>query len=95
MCTCCNKATLFTVIQFNRLFNFKVKEVLKLVEYDDGVITTPQWVPIGTFTVVTMFYSCHHVQRYEKQKEEMHASLINSRGDLKMRWNQIGCQHYF
>ena len=46
------------MIQFIRIFNLIVKEVLRLVEYDDGVITAPQWIPIwrlwspsGLFTV--------------------------------------------
>ena len=43
-----NEQLLF-VIQFIRIFNLIEKEVLRLVEYDDGVITAPQWVPIWIF----------------------------------------------
>ena len=46
------------MIQFKRLFKLGEKEVLKLVEYDEDIITAPQWVPIwrlwspsGLFTV--------------------------------------------
>ena len=43
-----NEQLLF-VIQFIGIFNLIVKEVLRLVKYDDGVITAPQWVPIWRF----------------------------------------------
>ena len=48
------RVTIFVVIQFKRLFKSKAKEVLKLVEYDDEVITTPiwrLWSRLGLFTV--------------------------------------------
>ena len=37
------------MIQFKRLFKLGEKEVLKLVEYDEDIITAPQWVPIWRF----------------------------------------------
>ena len=37
------------MIQFKRLFKLGEKEVLKLFEYDEDIITAPQWVPFGDF----------------------------------------------
>ena len=44
-------------------FELRVKEVLKLVEYDEDIITAPQWIPIwrlwsplGLFTVFSLHF---------------------------------------